>query len=1088
MTKLNRSEKRYLIITLVALLVLWILGPYFSFANVAIFSSWMTRLILTVLAGSLWGGYFFWCYKFKAVTTHKSLTQTPLPENNIKSELRLTLAKIAKGESTSFKHFLNMKRKKSTPWILLLGPQGCGKTTLLAKSNIAMISPLQKTLNKVNATQSIDWWVSDDAVFIDPAGKYALPLDNPAAQSYWDQFLTEVTKEHSQPFASVCLVIDLPSLLYPEEASYQKLLNDIQQQVHALTKVCQPLCFNIVISQADHITGFAEFFKDLNPEEQQQAFGFSLNDPNITSHLSERFENLFAQFVRSIHTRLLKRLHHEPNLNRRLRIQSLTPQLERLTKPLLLLLEKLPAHQNIVVNNVFFCSAKQATETVNMLAEPLKNTFQLQAASTKPLISKQQSLFITGMLKKLSRPLAPKHALSEKLFPEGKNWWHILSYPIALAIVLITTGAYHYSYQQNVTAIQAITQDLTKPTNNKNWLSELNRLETVRKELVNNALLNNGLLSFGQASKLKTEINARYQNYLKYPFTQHLNQTLKISIERQSNDNSPRLYNSLQVYLMLAQKSHDNPAFVKNWFDRYWQKTLPEDSETRHQLAEYLNDTLALKNLPWAQDAALIHQAQTTLQKQPLSEIAFKMLRNSGDPSTASIDPSESVKGVDLNQSKIPVFYSPKNFSVVYKQKIPALAKRFYKGNWVVGNTDDKNVNQAQLTQELQQRYLQQYLQTWQNSLNQIHFTTPKDYDAAMTQINLLTNPQSPIWQLYQNVIMTVKNAGVKLDATTLNAFMPSQQDQQTMVKSLQALQTYLQSINKSPSSIKTSYDQAKIRFQNNGTNDAITQVFQDTQQMPAPLRQWMNAIARNSWTLMLTDAKAYLNTLWQTNIVPAYNNTIKQRFPVFQNATNDIGLNDFNHFFAPGGAIQQYFSDNMTPFIDMSKSYWTWKKLDDQQLDIPQNVLDMFIRASMIQKMFYTNNQKTPTIRFKLTPMDMSIDTSQFILNVGGQMVRYMPGIKRTSVLSWPGKDGNFVTMRFNNLNQTNPTVTTMGNWAWLRMLQHATIKPSNNPSSYDVTFKMNNNEAEYQLQADNSVNPYLPGILNGFRLPSVL
>ena len=87
-------------------------------------------------------------------------------------------------------------------------------------------------------------------------------------------------------------------------------------------------------------------------------------------------------------------------------------------------------------------------------------------------------------------------------------------------------------------------------------------------------------------------------------------------------------------------------------------------------------------------------------------------------------------------------------------------------------------------------------------------------------------------------------------------------------------------------------------------------------------------------------------------------------------------------------------------------------EKLDGEGIPIAQPKLDMLTRASMIQKMFYTDNSHAPTLNFTLTPMDFSSNVSRFILNIGGKMLSFEPGIKPVTQASWPGSDGNFITI----------------------------------------------------------------------------
>src|SRR3990167_1738549 len=52
--------------------------------------------------------------------------------------------------------------------------------------------------------------------------------------------------------------------------------------------------------------------------------------------------------------------------------------------------------------------------------------------------------------------------------------------------------------------------------------------------------------------------------------------------------------------------------------------------------------------------------------------------------------------------------------------------------------------------------------QNWQAAMGLITFSKAKDFKQAAEQTNLLTNPDSPLWQIMQNEQTAVKNAGAK--------------------------------------------------------------------------------------------------------------------------------------------------------------------------------------------------------------------------------------------------------------------------------------------------------------------------------------
>ena len=79
------------------------------------------------------------------------------------------------------------------PWYLIIGAPGGGKTTALLHSGLRF--PLAERLGRdplagTGGTRQCDWWFSQDAVFIDTAGRYTTQDSDAAADAReWQQFL-----------------------------------------------------------------------------------------------------------------------------------------------------------------------------------------------------------------------------------------------------------------------------------------------------------------------------------------------------------------------------------------------------------------------------------------------------------------------------------------------------------------------------------------------------------------------------------------------------------------------------------------------------------------------------------------------------------------------------------------------------------------------------------------------------------------------------------------------------------------------------------------------------------------------------------
>ncbi len=60
------------------------------------------------------------------------------------------------------------------PWFLVIGAPGSGKTTALQESGLAFSSMGHgvRSIRGIGGTRNCDWWFTDNAIFLDTAGRY----------------------------------------------------------------------------------------------------------------------------------------------------------------------------------------------------------------------------------------------------------------------------------------------------------------------------------------------------------------------------------------------------------------------------------------------------------------------------------------------------------------------------------------------------------------------------------------------------------------------------------------------------------------------------------------------------------------------------------------------------------------------------------------------------------------------------------------------------------------------------------------------------------------------------------------------------
>ena len=305
--------------------------------------------------------------------------------------------------------------------------------------------------------------------------------------------------------------------------------------------------------------------------------------------------------------------------------------------------------------------------------------------------------------------------------------------------------------------------------------------------------------------------------------------------------------------------------------------------------------------------------------------------------------------------------------------------------------------------------------------------------------------------------------------------------------KPLLALQVYLNKMSHAKKVDNASYLAAVSRFKNDSANDPLTLLFQQAIHYPEPIRSWLMTIANSSWKVLLRNSKTYLNSVWNTLVWSVYENEIRGRYPIFSDSRENISLKNFNDYFGPNGTIGAFYVYYLQPFINMGSNYWSLKKLNGASIDISRNSLDMFIRASLIQQMFFTDNHSTPGFRFTLAPTFLSSNLKEIAINLGGQTYHAYPQQEQSKIFSWPAK-ASFITIVFTTKKGKTQTIALNGPWALFRLIDQSTLQTTGNPRIFTLIFKSGDDTARFKLTADHRVNPFIPGVISKYRCPNRL
>lgn len=1059
---------------------------------------------------------------FKKTKTHPT---TSLPKELMTSLqalqqfLRL-LAEKSKMKGTSW-----AKKETKKYCCLLIGPSKTGKSTLLNQANLSFIRA--STISEID----IQAWHSDSTIFLKMPSNY-LETNN---LSVWKE-IKKIFKpyNHLHRINGVFITLNLTQIVNQDNIQRQKLIENLRQALHQLSdKDKRKMKVNIIITHMDRLTGFLEYFDYLNEQKRKQQWGIELHlqdsEPEkFREHLISEFSNLLFK----VNTNIIKRLQYERNLINRGKIKNFPTQMEILIKTLTELITQLfshhPKNNNYDCCSINFCSNLQDGNNIDLLLRKITNAFSLSGQAIEETTIKttqQRSYFTKGIFNNFPHTETTFETFptaSNKCFPSLLKLCAYCAIGFSAIISTFFLAQYFNVQMQRLNTAEGALQryqflmqlDDDKKTNEKQNFLALKYLSTANEALKQISHPSISFFTTQKYSDVSKRIQQIYQRTLTNQLLPIISKQLEVIIKKELNNPSSKLYGTLKVYLMLGDPKYLQPNYVSNTLKRYLKNNNDVFSDEINLLQEHLPTILLNKDIAIPLNKKLIEQARQALNKLPLSLQIYLTLKNYTDNQTINplfdTDDNQLIFIYNDNPSSnkwgIPDIYTRKNFETIYEKNIDDIVTEVIEGDWVLGNKkstmNDKTISKEQLLKMVRSFYLSDYVNWWNLSLYKTQPVTFKNLYQANNALQILSNEKSPLTNMLRIVFKNTQpiegntptiqafNKIVASKFTKINSVLTSSKSK-NIEREIENLRNYANEILTATDINKAAFLTMKIHASSEEKKlDPINNILATAKTSPEPLKTWLEAIAKNTLSLILQHAERYINLQWKNTILREYDDKISQRYPLFKQAKTEITITNFENFFGPQGSLYNYFNTYLKPFIDINQTRWKVKTIHGLKLNIPEAVVYQFERASIIRKMFFPKKTNQLTVEFSLQPLLFEPIVKTMSLSINGQRLQDQQGSTTINYFNWPGdKDNNNVKLNFTNIDGQRTTTIKQGKWAWFRLLDYANLeaiaKTKNDPRYYDLIFDLNGSAAKYRLVAKEKINPFIPHIIDQFQVP---
>ena len=481
------------------------------------------------------------------------------------------------------------------PWYMFIGAPGSGKTTALVNAGLRF--PLGDarggdTLQGIGGTRNCDWWFTEEAVLLDTAGRYTTQQSDPEADAAaWRGFL-DLLKKHRprQPLNGALVTLSLSDLVHWNDEELARYAGHVRERLAELhTRLGVRLPVYLLITKADLLAGFNEFFSDLDAERRGQVWGVTFDATEFAREpsVAARFDREFALLERRLYALLPDRLQEERDLQRRAAIYRF-PQQFRVAGPLVSrFLEAAFAgspSQLPLIRGVYFTSGTQEGSPIDRVLGTLARSFNLERKVPPPAAGTGKSFFLRRLLREVifaEAGLAGVDARQDRRRRVALATGFAAIFGLAFSLAALWTVSY-VKNRQLVAAAQAATAaaktELTQvaPRDEQHLLAMLDDLRGLQARVEPAELLVSAGL--GQGAKLGALARHAYRNALEQVLLPHLVSTLEEALRRSPSREA------LAAYVSLYDAAGPDATAIQAALMRSW--NLPESS--RSHLAAHL--------------------------------------------------------------------------------------------------------------------------------------------------------------------------------------------------------------------------------------------------------------------------------------------------------------------------------------------------------------------------------------------------------------------------------------------------------------------------------------------------------------------
>lgn len=1021
------------------------------------------------------------------------------------------------------------------PWYVIFGAPGSGKTTALSNSGLQF--PLGDALGSnsvqgIGGTRNCNWWFTDEAILIDTAGRYTTQDDlNGTAKAGWEGFLGLLRKyRRSQPINGALLTLSIGDLLTRDTEAQREEIRAIRQRLSELDDHLQArVPVYLVLTKADLLTGFIEFFDGLNKSDREQVWGttFGLEESYKAETLPDRYLEEFTLLQERVGSMLIERLQQEPNPELRGRIFRFPAELAALKERLHDVMTELCSGSKLIepplLRGVYFASGTQANEAVAAISQSRRSYFLSRLF--KEVIFEEASLVSRD--KRLSR---------------RQVFFRRAAYAAAVLVLAVVLASWTATYFQNTAAIasadrridayeQAIRGVPVRDVSDADFLRVLPALDNIAAVTTDFSKTRIWPVSFGldQEGKVAGRQRDAYQRAL----NALLLPRMLVQLQKQMTETTDvaTTFNALKLYGMLGGLGRMNPDFVSLEAEDLFTALYPGEGRAgaREALIGHAKAMAGGALPPIELDTALIAKARETIRTQSFASRAYDIL---ADEPSARLLPAwtparalgplgeqafERASGAPM-QDGIAGLFSTVGYRTVVLPDITDAAREALDEQWVRGTDNPPGTTIDATAEAALQLYFNSFGQRWTALLTDMRVKPSQTIGDAAETTRVLASEPSPVEALVKSIIASTDlrgpvtevasaasdDASSATNALTTAANAPDTFGQLRVALEVPTGQTplsadakdapkspvgqlkpLLQKVHDQLSRATTSTAEvAKVFDVDSQLTDANQDLLQQARRLPAPVDTWMAGLAADVGSLAVKSARTSISEAWTAEGASFCSSVVAGRYPFDRASPRDVAMSDFIRLFGPQGLFKTFLSQKLAAFVDTSSSPWGWKGTFGAK-SIPSEAIAQFENADKINRAFFPAGSESPAVAINIKPVSLSEGANAVMLEIEGERVVYFHGPVQSKSISWPSAEASNVSRLAFQPGGWQQALTENGDWSPFRLFDAAKID-TNGGDLFRASFNQGGQSAEFDVQFGSVLNPFRLEALSAFSCPT--